>query len=144
MGKWGDYIFDDDDAANFAYRLDDVSAEDRVATLRSALETILSREYHFDYLDGVHAVAAAALIARELEGGHEFTPTVGGPSEPFPPSVVEHAETAGQAVMILRDEKSGSDWWFGASPDDQTFRSMLNHLHTVLSANTSDGQAALW
>ncbi|MCW3816205.1 DUF4259 domain-containing protein [Micromonospora sp. DR5-3] len=144
MGNWGERIFDDDDAANFSYQLDDLSEEDRSACLKSALEMVVSKGHRFDGRDGVYAVAAAALVARELEGGDDFKSVICGPSNPIPPPTRELIEIAERAVLVFLDERSSTDWWFGHDLDDRSFRSMLNQLRTVLSGGLSGNPAALW
>ncbi|MFY1690542.1 DUF4259 domain-containing protein [Plantactinospora sp. WMMB782] len=144
VGSWGERIFDDDEAANFSYRLDDLGEEDRTACLKSALEAVASKGCRFEGRDGVHAVAAAALVARGLKGGDDFKSVICGPSNPIPPPTRELMEIAERAVLVLLDERSSTDWWFGHDLDDRSFRSMLNQLRTVLSGGLSGNSAALW
>ncbi|MFY1593128.1 DUF4259 domain-containing protein [Micromonospora sp. WMMD737] len=144
MGNWGECIFDDDDAANFSFDLDDLSEEDRFVCIKSALELIVLKGGRFEFRDGVHAVAAAALVARELEGGEDFRSDICGPSNPIPSPTVELVEIAERAVLVLLDERSSIDWRFGHNLDDQSFRVMLNQLLAVISRKLSGNPPALW
>jgi hypothetical protein len=144
VNKWGERIFDDDDAANFSYQIDDLGEEGRSACLRVALEKVVSKAHSLGGLDDVNAVVAAALVARELEGGDDFKSVIGGPSNPIPPPTRELVEIAERAVLVLLDERPRNGWSFGYDLDGRSFRSMLRELQTVLAAALSGNPAALW
>lgn len=63
MGAWGTGIYDNDDAADWAFRI----PEEGLDVVREALQAALRSEY-VDAIMGSHAIAAADVVARLVSG----------------------------------------------------------------------------
>ena len=85
MGAWDIGPFDNDTAADFANDLDDAAEHERIPLMRRALDAVIACDAYLDSDFGVEALAAAAIVARDLPGGQEFTSDAYGPDEPIPP-----------------------------------------------------------
>lgn len=87
MGTWGPGPFDNDSAANFASHLDTLAEDKRTDAIREALHEAAHHSAD-DYMDdtvGAFAIAAAALVARELGDGPGVVAISLGPKQPLPP-----------------------------------------------------------
>jgi hypothetical protein len=85
MGTWDCGPFDNDTAADFAGDLDGATESARVDMLYAALAAVDSSGSHVDATRAEVALAAAALVARNLTGGDEFQSPHYGPVKQIPP-----------------------------------------------------------
>ena len=67
MGAWGSGPFENDDAADWAWELEEAQDD---GVLRAALEAAIRERGYLDIREGANAVAAAAVTASALEGDH--------------------------------------------------------------------------
>ena len=72
MGTWGTGPLDNDDAADWCADLEDADAEDRIAMVREALLAVTEEDDYVDADTACEAVAAAAVVASQLPGGHRI------------------------------------------------------------------------
>lgn len=78
MSSWGCGPFDNDTAADFAADLDQAPEPARLGMLHTALTAV---DTGGDYVDGARAevaLAAVALVARDLNGGQSSSPGTTG------------------------------------------------------------------
>ncbi|MGI5237442.1 DUF4259 domain-containing protein [Dactylosporangium sp. CA-139066] len=82
MGFWDVSPFGNDSAADFAWELDEATAEARIEMVGDALERAAGAD-DLGLFDAPRAVAAAALVAAQYPGGPSI-PSTYGPSTPMP------------------------------------------------------------
>ncbi|MGI8809476.1 MAG: DUF4259 domain-containing protein [Acidimicrobiales bacterium] len=73
MGAWGTGTFDNDDAADWAYELDE-SAD--LAPARQALAATMDSDGYLEIPEGACAVAAANVVAASFDGNLKGLPEV--------------------------------------------------------------------
>jgi hypothetical protein len=124
MGAWGSGPFENDDAADWAWELEE--AHDH-GVLRRALEVATSTRGYFELPDGAAAVAAAAVIASALDGDragmsdevNAYIDRVGRPD-------AELVELARRALDHVAEDGELAELWDEA--DDPEWRDGLASL----------------
>ncbi|GAA1985175.1 DUF4259 domain-containing protein [Kitasatospora viridis] len=81
MGTWDFGPFDNDDAADFADRLDTAGLAERADLVRAALRAVLAEAGYLEVDLGAAGVAAAALVAARCPGGEPVNPVYGPKGE---------------------------------------------------------------
>ncbi|MFJ1594095.1 DUF4259 domain-containing protein, partial [Kitasatospora albolonga] len=133
MGTWGHKPFENDTAADFAGDLDAAPQSERVEMLRAALASVANdASSHVDGGSAEMAIAAAALVARGMEGGGEFQSEVCGPSGDIPEIPEELTSLAVDAVSRLLFKEN--DLWDDRSQggDGEEWLAMLQRLRSTL------------
>ncbi|WP_250002995.1 DUF4259 domain-containing protein [Actinoplanes sp. M2I2] len=132
MGTWDAGPFDNDDAADFAYQLDEAPAPARIEMIGAVLERVADPTDDDSRLsDAPRAVAAAALIAAQGPGGVPVDPNY-GPSTPMPQFP---AYLRGLAINALDSVISKPTWLAEAwdeSPSGPEWRRTISDLRTIL------------
>lgn len=138
MGAWGVEPFGNDDAADFAFELDDAPAPARIEMIGTVLERVAHRTHIDSRLsDAPRAVAAAALVAAQCPGGEPVTSNT-GPNTSMPqfPSYLR-----GLAVEALDRVVTAPTWLataWDASPNGPAWRRAISDLRTVLDPPQPD------
>ena len=68
MGTWGTGPFDNDDAGDWVYELEEATD---LGLVREPLRTALDTDDYLELAEGNNAIAAAAIVAASLDGAHE-------------------------------------------------------------------------
>lgn len=112
MGTWDTGPFDNDAAADFGGNLDDLPQDQRAAAIRAALSKAANCDNYLAEPIGAHAIAAAALVARELADGAHFVSPAYGPQQPLPPLPPELKALAIAAIdrTMAADSELAEDW----------------------------------
>ncbi|MFJ9696013.1 DUF4259 domain-containing protein [Kitasatospora sp. NPDC101183] len=132
MGTWDIGHFDNDTAADFSGALDDAALAERAGLIRAALERAAEAVAYLDDYEGVHAVAAAALVAAQCPGGVPVT-TAYGPDEPVPALPVELRELAVAALdRVVGEESELAELW-DESESGAEWRRGIRELREVLA-----------
>ena len=142
MSRWDWGPFDNDTAADFADDLDDAPESERIGMIYDALAAVSSCHGYVDGFRAQVALAAAALVARNLTGGEEFQSQIYGPAKRIPaipenliPLAVEVVDCLlnGENDVKVDLSKSGkADKWFAAT----------RRLRAVLVGDSPDGYAS--
>jgi len=130
MGTWAVEPFGNDDAADFAFELDDAPAAARIEMIGAVLERVAHDDDH-RLLDPPRAVAAAALVAAQCPAGAPVTST-SGPRTPMPRFP---GDLRGLAVQALDRVVEAPTWLTEAwdeSPDGPAWRRTIADLRKVL------------
>jgi hypothetical protein len=137
MGFWDAGPFDNDDAADFSGRLDDLPQEERAAAIREALREAADCDGYLEGDDGAYAIAAAALVARELsDGGARFVAADYGPKQPLPPLTPDLVPLAIAAIdRTMADDSELGDEWSGVDGSDSPWHEKTRELRAVLAAD---------
>lgn len=139
MGTWDTGPFDNDDAADWAYAFEDTDATAGLAIIETTLRA--AAQYpaadYMDIDDGAPAVAAAALLARIVDGEPPGDSEKAYDNAPFtwaartspvpPPELAELAARALDRVTAPRSELASL--WDEAGPE---WRSGIDALATRL------------
>jgi uncharacterized protein DUF4259 len=130
MGTWDVEPFGNDDAADFAFELDDAPTSVRIEMIGAVLERMANDDHH-RLSDPPRAVAAAALIAAQCPNGEPVTST-SGPTTPMPrfPGYLRIL-----AVQALDRVMTAPTWLAEAweeSPDGPAWRRTIADLRRVL------------
>jgi hypothetical protein len=117
MGAWGHLAFDNDDANDWAYGLDDV---DDLSLVEAALDEVEAAEEYLEQFEACSALAACEVIAR-LNGHPGYTNSytekvdawvAAHPIAP-PPDLIARANAAIDRILAdnseLKDLRAGSD-----------------------------------
>ena len=125
MSRWGSGPFDNDTAADFAGDLDDAPESERIGMIHDALAAVGSRDSYVDADRAEVALAAAALVARNLPGGEEFQSRNYGPDNRIPPipenliplavEVVDSLLNGENDVKVDLRVSGKADEWFAAT-----------------------------
>ncbi|MEY9895379.1 hypothetical protein ABIA31_009068 [Catenulispora sp. MAP5-51] len=112
MGTWDTGPFDNDVAADFGGKLDALPQDQRAAAIREALSEAAECDDYLDEVIGTHAIAAAALVARELADGAHFVSPAYGPQQPLPPLPPELKALAIAAIdrTVAADSEIAEEW----------------------------------
>lgn len=134
MGTWDIGPFDNDDAADFSGRLDALPQTERVAAIREALSNAAECDEYLDCDLGAPAIAAAALVARDLPDGARFAPPSHGPKQPLPPLPPELKPLAVAAIdrTLAANSELASLWGEGGS--DTAWHKATRELRAALAA----------
>ncbi|WP_116100817.1 DUF4259 domain-containing protein [Amycolatopsis thermalba] len=132
MGTGGIGHFDNDEAADFANELDDLPAGERVALIRTTLETAADDSGYLEAPEGMLAVAAAALVASQVPDGDPVDDSY-GPEEPLPALPAGLRPLAVRAIDRVLGEKSELDE-LREEPDRPSWLAEIDRLRTVLAA----------
>jgi hypothetical protein len=144
MGTWGYRPFDNDMAADFAADLDQAPESARLDVINNALQAVSSCAERIDGARAEVAVAAAALVARDLDGGEEFQSKYYGPMNPFPPMPRELIVVAADVVgRIINRENDLKEYWIGAQDSGKWFAA-IGRLRKVLAGDPSAMMDPLW
>jgi uncharacterized protein DUF4259 len=144
MGTWDFGPFDNDTAADFVADIDEASGREQLVKLRAALVAVEGSVDRIDAPDVEVAVAAAALVARDLEGGEEFKSSNYGRVRKLPSIPNDVILLAHDAVArIISSENDVKDYWDSIG-DTGKWHSMLQRLRMVLSSDDSSTTGALW
>ncbi|WP_194914218.1 DUF4259 domain-containing protein [Catenulispora rubra] len=136
MGFWDAGPFDNDDAADFSGRLDDLPQEDRAAAIREALREAADCDGYLEGDTGAYAIAAAALVARELSDGARFVAADYGPKQPLPPLTTDLLPLAIAAIdRTMADDSELGDEWSGVDGSDSPWHEKTRELRAVLAAD---------
>lgn len=120
MGAWGVLAFDNDDANDWAYDLDNVTD---LSLVESAFEVVESEDDYLDATDASNALAACEVIAR-LKGHPGYTNAY---TEKVDVWVQQNPQTAspeliarGNAVMdrVLGENSELLDLWSEGDPSE--------------------------
>jgi hypothetical protein len=129
MGTWDVEPFGNDDAADFAFELDDAPASVRIEMIGAVLERVANDDGH-RLSDPPRAVAAAALVAAQYPDG---VPTsTSGPTTPMPEFPGHLRSSAVQALDRVTTAPTGLAEAWDASPDGPAWRRTIADLRTVL------------
>jgi hypothetical protein len=133
MSTWGPGAFDNDDAADFAFELDDALEGERAALVRQVLEA----EVRGDEFVEAEALAAVAIVAAQCLDG-EPTDPVCGPQEPMPRLPVDLPPLALQALDCVIDGnvEVSPVWCEGES--GRQWRVMVVRLRSILMSALED------
>jgi len=144
MSRWGCGPLDNDTAADFVGDLDDAPESERIGMIYGALAAVGSHDSYVDGFRAQMALAAAALVARDLPGGEEFQSRYYGPTNRIPPIPENLIPLAVEVVDCLltgeNDVKedlrvSGkADEWFAAT----------RRLRVVLAGDSPSAMDPLW
>jgi hypothetical protein len=144
MSRWGHRPFDNDTAADFAGDLDDAPESERIGMLHAALAAVGNRDGHIDASHAEVALAAAALVARNLTGGDEFQSQNYGPRNQIPPIPESLTPLAVEVVdCLLYGESDVKDDWSVSGEADKWFTS-TQRLRAVLAGDFPDAMDPLW
>jgi hypothetical protein len=131
MGAWGTGPFDNDEAADFAGGLDDLSEDKRADAVWEALTRAVEEADYLDGDDAAVAVAAAALVAAQCPGGDEVD-SVYGPKESLPQLPDDLRSLAAVALdRVLADDSELKDLWEEAGNAEQ-WHEDIARLHQAL------------
>jgi hypothetical protein len=128
MGAWGSGPFENDDAADWAWELEEASDH---GVLRDAFQAALDETGYLDVREGANAVAAAAVVATALDGdakglSEEVVAYIGRTGRP-------DADTVDLALRALervgRDGELAELW---DETDDPSWRAGMASLHDRL------------
>ena len=129
MGTWDIGPFDNDDAADFSGKLDAMPEHDRVAAIREALRDAAECDGYLDSDIGAPAIAAAALVARDLVDAARFASPY-GPKQPLPPlppglkplavAAIDRTLAADSELAALWGEGGGESHWHRATRELRT------------------------
>jgi hypothetical protein len=136
MGAWDIGPFDNDTAADFTNDLDDAAEHERIPLLRRALDAVVACDAYLDSDFGVKALAAAAIVARDLPGGQEFTSDAYGPEEPIPPIPADLYPLAVRAIdrILGEDSEIRQLWLEGDETGDSPWLASPRRLRDILAA----------
>jgi hypothetical protein len=135
VGAWGSGPFENDDAADWAYELEDTGDHE---ILRTVLDRAIHETDYLDSEDGAAAVAAAAVVATALDGDAEgmsdevvaYIARAGRPDG----TLIDLAHRALEAVAAGGEL---AELWDEA--DDPSWRASLASLRDRLAAGQGSG-----
>ena len=123
MGAWGTGPFDNDDAGDWVYELEEAGD---LGFLRETLATALGAGDYLEMPDGNNAVAAAAVVAACLDGSHDGLPEdvvawLGATPEPATAADARLAVRAldrvtgsgSETAELWAESPSGAEWSAG-------------------------------
>ena len=129
MGAWGSGPFENDDAADWAWELEE--APDH-GVLRAALEAAIGERGYLDSREGANAVAAAAVTASAVDGDVEglsdevidYIRRVGRPDADLAEQARRALDRVGRdgELAELWDETDDPSWREGLASLDRRLR----------------------
>ncbi len=144
MSSWDCGPFDNDTAADFADDLDSAPESARLGMLHAALAAVGSCGGHVEGSRAEVAVAAAAVVARDLPGGGEFQSRHYGPQNRIPPIPANLISLAADVADCLANgENDVKDYW-NESSEAAKWLAMMRRLRTVLAGDPSSTMGPLW
>lgn len=136
--------FDNDTAADFAGDLDEAPESARLGMLHAALAAVGRCGGDIDGSRAEVALAAAAVVARDLPGGAEFQSRYFGPRNRIPPILADLISLAtGVADRLVNGENDVKDYW-NESGKAARWLAMMRRLRTVLAGDPSSTMDPLW
>lgn len=132
MGTWDVGPFGNDDAADFAFELDDAPAHTRIEMIGAVLERVANPADDDPRLsDPARAVAAAALIAAQYLGGAPIT-SGDGPTNPMPelPAYLRNLAIDALDRVITTPTWIAENW--DATPDGPAWHRTISELRKFL------------
>ncbi|SEF87361.1 protein of unknown function [Thermomonospora echinospora] len=132
MGTWDVGPFDNDTAADFAGRLDDLPEQERPAAIRAVLTAVLAEQDYLDSDYAVEAVAAAALIAAQCPGGRPVDSAY-GPDKPVPELPADLRPLAVQAIDRILGEDSELQQLWDDGGVNRAWHDEMDGLRAVLA-----------
>lgn len=144
MSSWGCGPFDNDTAADFAADLDEAPEPARIGMLHAALTAV---DTAGDYVDGARAemaLAAVALVARDLNGGEEFQSPHYGPVSRLPPIPKDLISLAIDIVDCLVNGENDVKRYWSESSEADSWLTTMRRLRAVLDGDPSSNIDPLW
>ncbi|SRR6266567_882792 len=138
MSRWGCGPFDNDTAADFAGDLDDAPESERIGMIYDALAAVGSRDSYVDADRAEVALAAAALVARNLPGGEEFQSRNYGPANRIPPIPENLIPLAVEVVDCLLNGENDVKVDLSASGKVDKWFAATRRLRAVLAGDLPD------
>jgi hypothetical protein len=128
MGAWGSGPFENDDAADWAWELEE--AQDHVI-LRDTLQGALDETGYLELPEGANAVAAVAVVATAIDGdaaglSEEVVAYIGRTGRPDPALV----DLALRALERVGKDGELAELW--DETDDPSWRAGMASLHDRL------------
>jgi hypothetical protein len=137
MSRWDCGPFDNDTAADFANDLDDAPESERIGMIRDALTAVGSRDSYVDADRAEPALAAAALVARDLPGGEEFQSRYYGPENRIPQIPGSLIPLAAEVVDTLLNGENDVKVDWSESGEPGKWFAATRRLHAVLAARSA-------
>lgn len=138
MSRWGCGPFDNDTAADFVGDLDDAPESERIGMIYEALAAVGSRDSYVDADRAEVALAAAALVARNLPGGEEFQSRYYGPANRIPPIPESLIPLAAEVVDCLRNGENDVKVDLSVSGKADKWFTATRRLRAVLAGDLPD------
>ncbi|MFI1338412.1 DUF4259 domain-containing protein [Streptomyces sp. NPDC020845] len=143
MGTWDVGPFDNDEAADFAYTLDETVPDKREELVRATLNRAVQIPDYLESHQGQEAVGAAALIAAQCPGGEQIS-TSYGPEEALPPFADDLQPLAVEALdRVVAEDSELAELWRDA-PDGPKWRQSISLLRAILAPNSGPQKEALF
>lgn len=128
MGTWGIGPFDNDTAADFAYKLDAAALNERAGLVRGVLTRTATTSGYLT--EAQQAVAVAALIAAQCPSG--LPVDTYGPEQPMPQFPEDLRALAAEALDRVTALEAGRvDSWVNPA-DERQWLAVLKGLRDVL------------
>jgi hypothetical protein len=143
MSRWDSGPFDNDTAADFAGDLDDAPESERIGMISDALAAAGSRDSYVDAERAQAALAAAALIARNLPGGEEFQSRSYGPDNRIPPIPENLIPLAAEVVDCLLNGENDVKVDLSASGKADKWFAATRRMRAVLAGGFPDAMDPL-
>src|SRR5260370_34509219 len=137
MSRWDWGPFDNDTAADFVGELDDAPESERIDMIHDALAAAGSRDSYVDGFRAQVALAAAALVARNLPGGEEFQSRHYGPANRIPPIPEDLVPLAAEVVDCLLNGENDVTMDLSASGKPDTWIAATRRPDAVVYASTA-------
>ena len=142
MGTWDVEPFDNDHAADFGGDLDDAPESERPEMIRTALLAAIDNDGYLESDEGVHAVAAAALVAAGMPGGEGFAPPPYSPKQPIPALPSDFIDLAIRAVdRVMADKSELRELWEEGGSGEGPWHASIHRLRATLA--DPEGQVAV-
>lgn len=138
MSRWGCGPFDNDTAADFAGDLDDAPESERIGMIYDALAAVGSRDSYVDAGRAEPALAAAALVARNLPGGEELQSRNYGPANRIPPIPENLIPLAVEVVDCLLNGENDVKVDLRVSGKADEWFAVTRRLRAVLAGDLPD------
>jgi hypothetical protein len=138
MSRWDWGPFDNDTAADFANDLDDAPESERIGMIYDALAGVDSRDSYVNGSDAEVALAAVALVARNLPGGEEFQSEIYGPANQIPSIPENLIPLAVEVVDCLLNGENDLKVDLNASGKADNWFTSMRRLRAVLAGDLPD------
>lgn len=138
MSRWDWGPFDNDTAADFANDLDDAPESERIGMIYDALMEVGRNDGYVNGSDAEVALAAVALVARNLSGGEEFQSEIYGPVNRIPSVPGNLIPLAVEVVDCLLNGENDLKVDLNASGKAETWFTSMRRLRAVLAADLPD------